>query len=327
MCKNPLVSIIIPCYNYDKYIEQCIQSALDQTYGNIEVIVVDNGSTDDSLKKINTFLHDTRVLVIEFKNNIPPGSVNKSAVGVAIELSKGEYISLLYADDWYIKDKIEKQVKLFNKLPSSVGLVYCHGYKYSEKDKIKSKLKYQSVRGYVFKSYLINGDVVIPISPLVKRYCYDIIGVGNPYTGSEYDFLAMSQYINFDFVDEYLVVMREHELNDAKNINSVYRRVKHFHSKKLLTNSVKSRVGRLANLRMARDYLSFGLAFITMMDMTNGKKAIFDAVKIYPLYIINPRVLVSIILLFIPASMSKYFLSKLGKLSIKPQQFGVKNYE
>lgn len=315
MCKNPLVSIIIPCYNYDKYIEQCIQSALDQTYGNIEVIVIDNGSTDNSLKKINTFLHDTRVLVIEFKNNIPPGSVNKSAVGVAIELSKGEYISLLYADDWYIKDKIEKQVKLFNKLPSSVGLVYCHGYKYSEKDKIKSKLKYQSVRGYVFKSYLTNGDVVIPISPLVKRYCYDIIGVSNPYTGSEYDFLAMSQYINFDFVDEYLVVMREHEKNDAKNIHSVYRRVKTFHTEALLSTNARSRAGSLVNKRVAQDYLSYGLAFITKLDMLHGRKAVFDTIKVYPLCLAKPSCIVAITLLFLPFSVSKYLLTKLGKLS------------
>jgi len=62
---SPLVSIIIPCYNYGQYIEQCVKSALNQEYKNIEVIVVDNGSTDDSLKKINTFSHDKRVKIIK----------------------------------------------------------------------------------------------------------------------------------------------------------------------------------------------------------------------------------------------------------------------
>lgn len=310
----PLVSIIIPCYNYGRYIEQCVQSALDQTYQNIEIIIIDNGSTDDSLKKINTFLHDYRVSVIELKSNIPPGSVNKSAVGYAIEKSKGEYISLLYADDWYLKDKIKKQVDFFYHLPSSVGLVYCHGYRYSEQERTKYEEKYQSVRGYVFKSYLTKGDVVIPISPLVKKCCYSIIGFNNPWTGSEYDFLIMSQYFDFDYVDEHLVVMRDHDVNDAKNIYSVYERLRCYHSENLLTDGARQRAGSYASLRVARDYLSFGLKFITLMDPINGRKAIFDAVKIYPIYMARPKVIVSIFLTFIPISVLRYILLKSGKL-------------
>ncbi len=65
--KPPLVSIIIPCYNYGQYINKCIQSALDQTYENIEVIVVDNGSTDNSLEKINSFSNNEKVKIIKFK--------------------------------------------------------------------------------------------------------------------------------------------------------------------------------------------------------------------------------------------------------------------
>ena len=64
---NPLVSIIIPCYNYDQYIEKCIQSVLNQTYKSIEVIVVDNGSTDDSLEKIRTFSQRVQVIFLNQK--------------------------------------------------------------------------------------------------------------------------------------------------------------------------------------------------------------------------------------------------------------------
>jgi glycosyltransferase involved in cell wall biosynthesis len=312
---TPLVSIIIPCYNYGQYIEKCMQSALDQTYKNIEVIVVDNGSTDDSLEKINTFCDDARVKIIELEENIPPGTETKSAVGIAINKSSGDYISILYADDWYLPNKIEKQINLFNNIASSVGVVYCHGYRYFDSTTTLEKWKMQSVRGYVFKDYMLNGDVLIPISPLVKRYCYEIIGLNNLWTGSEYDYLIMSQYVDFDFVDDHLVVMREHEKNDAKNTHSVYRRVKTFHTEALLSTNARSRAGSLVNKRVAQDYLSYGLAFITKLDMRHGREAVFGAIKVYPLYLTKPSSILAITLLFLPFSVSKYLLTKLGKLS------------
>ena len=312
---NPLVSIIIPCYNYEQYIEQCIQSALNQTYENIEIVIVDNGSTDESLGRINLFSDNKKVKIISIKENILPGTRGESAVGIAINKSNGDYISILYADDWYLKDKIRKQIDLFSKIPDSVGVVYCHGYRYFEKNKKKNKWKMQSVHGYVFKDYLLNGDVAIPISPLLKRYCYNIIGLRNIYTGSEYDFLVMSQYVDFDFVDDFLVVMRDHEWNDAKNLYSVYKRVVMFHEEVLLSENSMSRAGSLVNKRVARDYISFGLKFITIADMKNGKKAIFSAIKLYPLYLFFPKNLIAIVLLFVPGIVSKFLLNKFGKLS------------
>ena len=320
---GPLVSIIIPCYNYEKYIEKCIQSALDQTYEIIEVIVVDNGSTDDSLEKINTFSHDKRVKIIKLDKNLFPGSQIESAFGIGFKKSSGEYISILYADDWYLPTKIEKQVDLFDRSYSSVGVIYCHGYRYFEETKELIKWKRQEVRGYIFKEYLLNGDVVIPISPLVKRYCYEIIGLNNLWTGSEYDFLLMSQYVDFDFVDEYLVVMREHEKNDAKNIHSVYRRVKSFHTEALLTGDAKSRAGRLVARRVAMDYLAYGLNFMTRLDMKYAKVAIFDAIRLYPLYIFKPKLLISLFLLFLPLNVAKYFLKNSGKMYLLEKEIHV----
>jgi len=320
---SPLVSIIIPCYNYGQFIEQCVNSALNQVYKNIEVIVVDNGSTDDSLKKINTFSHDKRVKIIKLDKNLFPGSQIESAFGIGFKKSSGEYISILYADDWYLPTKIEKQVDLFDRSYSSVGVIYCHGYRYFEETKELIKWKRQEVRGYIFKEYLLNGDVVIPISPLVKRYCYEIIGLNNLWTGSEYDFLLMSQYVDFDFVDDNLVVMREHRGNDAKNIYSVYQRVKSFHTEALLTGDAKSRAGRLVARRVAMDYLAYGLNFMTRLDMKYAKVAIFDAIRLYPLYIFKPKLLISLFLLFLPLNVAKYFLKNSGKMYLLEKEIHV----
>jgi len=310
---TPLVSIIIPCYNYGQYIEKCIQSALDQTYDRIEVIVVDNGSIDNSLEKINLFSNNKKVKIIELKENIPPGTEGKSAVGIAIKNSSGGYISILYADDWYLKSKIKKQMDLFNKLPSSVGVVYCHGYRYIESVGELTRWKMQSVSGYIFKDYLKKGDVVIPISPLVKRYCYEIIGLDNMYTGSEYDFFIMSQYINFDYVDDYLVVMREHSDNDAKNTISVYKRVKKYHSIMLKDPNTRLRAGWLIKRRVAVDMLSYGLEFISSLDARHGREAIFNSIKTYPIYILRPKAILSICLSFLPLNILKFILKRFKK--------------
>jgi glycosyltransferase involved in cell wall biosynthesis len=290
-----------------------VKSVLNQVYKNIEVIVVDNGSTDDSLKKINTFSHDKRVKIIKLDKNLFPGNQIESAFGIGVKKSSGEYISILYADDWYLPNKIEKQVDLFNKSHSSVGVVYCHGYRYFEKDKTKIEFKQQSVRGYVFKDYLTEGDVVIPISPLVKRCCYEIIGLNNLWTGSEYDFFMMSQYVNFDYVDENLVVMRMHDNNDAKNTLSVYERVKLFHSIALSDSNTVLRGEGLINRRMASDFISFGLTFIVMMDMDHGREALIKAIKTYPVCIFKLKVILSLSLSFLPSMVSKYILIVFGK--------------
>ena len=319
MKKEPLVSIIIPCYNYEKYVEKSIESALAQTYKNIEIIVVDNGSTDNSLSIINKFSTNKKVRILTFENNNPPGKKNSFHFHDAIKESKGEYISTLYADDWYLPDKIEKQLDLFSRIPDSVGVVYCHGSGYIEKDNVKFKWHFQSVRGYVFNDYLKKGDVVIPISPLVKRYCYKIIGSNNIWSGTEYDFLIMSLYVDFDFVDEYLVVMRLHNYNDAKNIGSVYRRVIKFHNTALLTERTIQRSSRfLINRRIASDYLTFGLDFIVRLDVENSKDAVFNALRTHKFYIFKFRLLVCMALIYLPRSVSKYILDKTNTLSSTP---------
>ena len=323
MIKNkkntPLVSIIIPCFNYEKYVGRSLESALNQTYNNIEVIVVDNGSTDNSLLEIDKFSNNKKIKILKFKNNNPPGKSGSLHIVDAINESKGEYISMLFADDWFLPSKIEKQVNLFIESPGSVGLVYCHGYGCHDKSKEKFKWKYPSERGYVFKKYLSIGDLVMPISPLVKRYCYDLIGSDNPWAGTEYDYFIMSQYVDFDFVDEHLCVMRQHKHNDAKNIISVYNRVIKFHNIALLSENTIKRAGRfLINKRMSRDYLGFGLDFVVRLDMKHGKNAIFNALKAQPISIFKPKLLVCLILVFMPISISKYLLIKTKKLSPVP---------
>lgn len=111
-----LVSIIIPVYNVEMYLEQCINSVIYQTYKNIEVILVDDGSTDDSGTICDHFAEkDNRVTVIH-KNNGGPSSARNAG----IEICKGEFIYFLDSDDYIAEDTITKYVQYLEQFGADV---------------------------------------------------------------------------------------------------------------------------------------------------------------------------------------------------------------
>ena len=112
MKKNPTISILIPCYNAEQWIAQAIQSSLDQTYANKEVIVVDDGSSDRSLEIIKIF--DDRIRWETQPNQ--GGNITRNRL---LKLSTGEWIQYLDADDYLQPDKIEKQVAFLKQHPQA----------------------------------------------------------------------------------------------------------------------------------------------------------------------------------------------------------------
>lgn len=106
MVVKPKVSVVIPTYNVQDYIEQALRSALDQTVKDLEVIVVDDASTDKTVQRIKT-IKDPRIhLTVSKKNSGPSYSRN-----VAIQKAKGEWIALLDGDDWWEKNRLERMLK------------------------------------------------------------------------------------------------------------------------------------------------------------------------------------------------------------------------
>jgi glycosyltransferase involved in cell wall biosynthesis len=103
---NPLVSILIPCYNAEKYLRDTISSILNQTWKNIELIIVDDGSKDRSYE-IATSIPDSRIKVIKQRNQGASAARNR-----AYRESQGEFIQHLDADDFLSPEKIEEQVRL-----------------------------------------------------------------------------------------------------------------------------------------------------------------------------------------------------------------------
>ena len=104
---NPLVSIIMPCYNAERYIAQSIESVLAQTYDNWELIITDDGSTDKSVEIVQSYCDKDKRIQLEVSEiNLGPGTTRNKSIGRA----RGQYIAFLDDDDLWTPDKLEKQI-------------------------------------------------------------------------------------------------------------------------------------------------------------------------------------------------------------------------
>ena len=129
--KQPLVSVIIPNYNYGHFLAQSIDSVLAQTYPNIEIIVVDDGSSDDSAEVLMTY--SDKIKWIKQSNQGVSAARNKGTAA-----SKGELIAFLDADDVWLPEKIEKQVRVFH-AENEIGLVHCGLVDFDDEGNLLSK--------------------------------------------------------------------------------------------------------------------------------------------------------------------------------------------
>lgn len=118
------VSVVIPCYNAGDYLEEAVQSALAQTYRDVEVIVVDDGSTDERTKQILDAANWPRTTIIRQVNGGPSAARNR-----AVEAASGEFILPLDADDRIDPSYAEKAVAVMQARPE-VGIVYCKAHKF-----------------------------------------------------------------------------------------------------------------------------------------------------------------------------------------------------
>ncbi len=105
---NPLISVIIPVYNVEKYIEKCIDSVCKQTYSNLEIIIIDDGSTDGSGKLCDKWQkEDDRIIVLHKRNSGQSGARN-----AGLDISKGDYIAFVDSDDYILPNMYEELLNL-----------------------------------------------------------------------------------------------------------------------------------------------------------------------------------------------------------------------
>jgi glycosyltransferase involved in cell wall biosynthesis len=197
MRDNPLVSVVIATYNMGEYLPHAVQSVLDQSYTNVEIIVIDDGSTDDTRDRIKPYLCDGRVRYLYQENKGQTVAKNRGFME-----SKGTYVALLDADDVWFPDKLEKQIPCFSLSPD-IGVVYTDVECIDEHGDVLQGWKRNCYSGRISGRLLI--DNFVPLSSvLIRRDCLDKVGMFDEKyrMGIDYDlWLRMSAYYDFYYLD------------------------------------------------------------------------------------------------------------------------------
>lgn len=213
------VSVVVTCFNYGTYLAECLESILAQTYRDFDVIVIDDGSTDDTPLVVVPFLCDPRV---RYHRQANQGQA--SAKNAGIRLTNGDLVAFLDADDLWEPTKLERQVPLFSNL--SVGVVYCGG---RDIDPVGTPLPIEERTGYLcfrrgWITKWLGFENIVPFSStVVRRTLLDAHGAFDESLtmGIDWDlWLRLSCDTEFDFVPDRLFIYRLGHANQmSRNLN------------------------------------------------------------------------------------------------------------
>ncbi|MEH1827689.1 MAG: glycosyltransferase family 2 protein [Nostoc sp.] len=229
----PLVSVIVPAYNADTFIERTLNSILTQTYTNIEVLVVDDGSQDRTAEIVKSFVEkDNRVILLKQKN-----AGVAAARNLAIQKSRGEYIAPIDADDIWYTQKLEKQVQSMLEADQCVGLVYAWSVSIDENDAIMGIIdiehyrNFLAVEGTVYPALAYTNFIGNASVPLIRRNCFEQVGfyncelkAQNAQGCEDWDIsLRIAEHYQFRVVREFLIGYRQVRGSMSRNYISMGR--------------------------------------------------------------------------------------------------------
>lgn len=277
MATNLMVSVIIPTYNRARYIREAVDSVLAQTYNNTEIIVVDDGSTDNTKEILNHY--GSKIRYIYQKNSGPSASRNKG-----IKQSNGEVIAFLDSDDIWLPEKLELQVKLIQQ-SQNIGLVSGGIYMADASGKIISdpiiKRNYENRRSFIRELMVHNIVTGGGSTALIKKKCFDELGLFNEdlWIGEDWNmWLRIAKQYEVKFVEKPLVKYRIHGSNLHKNLEKIK-----VDGKRNVSENVEK--WRLITRRKAYSYVYLDVAheYIGVQDRHKVLVNVVKAIVNYPL--------------------------------------------
>jgi glycosyltransferase involved in cell wall biosynthesis len=270
----PTVSIIIPTYNREQLLGRAIQSALAQTYQDFELIIIDDGSTDNTDRLVKSF-NSEKIRYIRHKKNKGPAAARNTGIRSA----KGNYIAFQDSDDEWMPEKLEKQMRAFATAPPEVGVVYTSYYLATNKGKrVRPFLGLAPKDGDVFCS-LLKGRFVLPSTIIIKKECFERVGVFDerllPIEDYEL-FLRFSKYYHFKCINEPLVLYYLQPDSVSKNKSA---RIKPY---KLILEMYFEDIKQDKTI-LANCYFRLGNILCSAGELSQGRSYLIKSIATYPL--------------------------------------------
>jgi glycosyltransferase involved in cell wall biosynthesis len=207
MCRYS-VAVVIPCYNSSKYIRKTLDSVLNQNYKDLEIVAIDDGSTDETRRILGSYLPKIRIL--SHPNNANLGQA--ASLNLGINETKSYLIAFLDSDDLWYPGKVKDQVKIFEK-HTDVGLVYTNGYVIDEKDNALYKIFPEKfLEKNVLGEILLKCYIKTPSSVMVKAEIIEKSGLfrENLHSTDHDMWIRMSEITKFYYIPDILIGYRKH---------------------------------------------------------------------------------------------------------------------
>lgn len=271
-----LVSVIIPAYNRANTITRAINSVLNQTYRNFEIIIVDDGSLDNTKQFVES-IKDKRIVYIRHSCN-KGGSASRNT---GIKIANGQYVAFLDSDDEWLSEKIEKQLELFHKLGNSFGVIYTGFY-------IISKNKYIFNRNEIIKKFIPEKKIYV-LNDMLSKNCIGTLSTvmvrGNYLNMSggfdeslkscqDWDlYIKLFKLCKFDSVSECLV--KYYETNDPFRISNKRQAIVSGHER--IYNKYNDEINNLPVALKASHFCYVGEYYLMSGALKFGLYKIFKA--------------------------------------------------
>lgn len=226
--EQPLVSVIVVSYNHSKYIRENLDSIKAQTYPNIELIIADDASKDNSVEVFEAWLSENNYSAK--KNFHKQNTGLATTLNECLEMVSGKYVKLIAADDYLHPESIKKCVEKLEELGEDYGMVFTDTYIVNDKSKIIESVvdysKFSSMSEEELKESLLINNIIAALTTLLSTKAlretgkYDSTFLVEDY----YRWLKISEKYLISYIDEKLAYYRLHEYNISKEKSDRIRR-------------------------------------------------------------------------------------------------------